>query len=189
MTFKLIKISAAIMLISLVSSVNAASVSLVPTSNVNNVLANDIVAFDIIMDFTDIPTLGGGFDVAFDSAFLQFESYTSAGLGDPDFGRDPDIMAGLLESAAFGDFNGLSGPALVGSVNFSVLPALGDGLTSIMTQATNGIGGPFVSAIDFVSIIPVTYNRVDITGVPVPAALWLFGSALLGLAGLIRANS
>lgn len=181
MTRKLFRIMGALVLLGFAGMVHAASVSLVPTTPTNPVKVGDTVSFDVVIDFTaDGGTLGGGFDVIFDSSQLAFAGLVSAGLGDPAFGRDPDVLDGLLESWAVGDFNGLDS-GLVGSVSFEVLA----GATSsfVALGPTSGVGGPFVSAVTY-DIITPDYNQVEVVAaVPVPAAVWLFASALLGLFG------
>ncbi len=46
----------------------------------------------------------------------------------------------------------------------------------------NNPGGNFTTTVDFV----INWNAEAIAAVPIPAALWLFGSALLGLVGIQR---
>ncbi len=146
---------------------------------------------EIWMDFTDDRTLGGGYDVVFDEAAFDFVSWESAGLGDPDFSRIPDVFDGLLESATVGDFNGLSGPDLIATATFvlvdvSVLSAFG----SMTTSATSGIGGPWQSAVDFICCQEVDFFGVDfVTPVPLPAAAWLLLGGLGWLGGLRFARS
>jgi len=154
------------------------------------------VAFDLIMDFSGTQliggteqseiTLGGGFGVNFDASILQFASYDSAGLGDPFFGRDPDVMDGLLESGAFGDFNGLTGPDLVATMSFI---AVAGGDTSIALSATAGDAGPFISAADFTTILDVEFGSADVAVVPVPAAVWFMLSGLGALVGFGRKSA
>jgi len=185
MTIKPMKIFGALILMGLLSSANAASISLVPTSAVDGVSAGDIVSFDVVADFSDVPTLGGGFDIVFDSSALAFSSLTNNQVGDPAFGRDPDILDGLLESWAFANFNPLSGILAVGSVSFEVLGGFTS--TTVGTSATNGIGGPFVDGNDFISIIPVEYSSVTVTSqIPVPAAVGFLLSGLGALFGFGR---
>ena len=59
----------------------------------------------------------------------------------------------------------------------SLFPLLADGLLDITVDAFGG------SQHDAISI---DYARIDIQTVPIPAALWLFGSGLLGLIGVAR---
>ncbi len=155
-----------LLLTMLSGSLKAASVSLVATSNTSDVDVGDQVTFNVMMDFSTgsgLFTLGGGFDIVFDSNAVLFTGLTSANLGDPRMGRNPDVSAGLLESWAFADFDGLVGPALVGSVQFEVLSTMGAS-TSIATRATNGIAGPFVSEAVFLNnLLAVDYNSLEIT--------------------------
>lgn len=172
--------------------VRAASVSLVPLTPFTNLANGDIVRFDVAIDFSGVGTLGGGFDIIWDPLALGFVGLVDNGLGDPAFRRDPDVFAGLLESWAVGDFDGLaaSGPEIVGSASFEVLPTMGFN-TFIQIAATSGVGGPWVSAEDNVTLLNPVHNsilleRADPAVIPLPAAAWLFGSALLGLVGWQR---
>ncbi|MFK7887964.1 MAG: hypothetical protein AB8G16_13980 [Gammaproteobacteria bacterium] len=143
---------------------------------------------EIWMDFTADRTLGGGYDVVFNEGAFDFVEWESAGLGEEVFARTPEVFDGLLESAAVGDFNGLSGPDLMATATFvltdlSVLTQFG----SMTTAATAGIGGPWVSAVDFICCQKVDFFGVDfVTPVPVPAAIWLFLGGLGWLFGLTR---
>ena len=169
-------------------SANAAFINLVPPTPVSDVNTGDLLSFDVVMDFSDYPngTLGGGFDIFFDSLALQFVSLVNNMVGDPGFGRDPDILDGLLESWGVGDFNGIFGINVLGSVVFEVLPTMGAS-TFLGTQATNGVAGPWVDGADFISLIDVEYGEVEVTRedvvvpVPEPRILALF---TLGLAGI-----
>lgn len=173
-----------LLLMSLPLSVEAASITLVPTTPTTGLAPGDTVSFDIVMDFTtddnglgsDI-TLGGGFDIVFDPTALQLQVFTNAMLGDPQFGRDPDILSGLLESWGFADFNGLTGPELVGTVSFTV-SANAPAMSSVSTSATSGIAGPFVSGVDFITILNVDFNSVVLV-VPEPRTM-LGSMAVLG---------
>ncbi len=161
------------------AAANAATVSLSPTTLVNPVNPGDTVSFEINIDFSaEGGTLGGGFDLLFDESQLGLLSFTDTViLGDPAFGRPPDYIpgSGLLESWGVGDFNGID-TGLVGEVSFEVLA----GATSsfVTLGPTAGIAGSWVSAVDSVTIIDPVYNSVEVSAVPLPAAAWLFASAL-----------
>lgn len=194
--FRIILTVAFLLTVSISSVASAASILLVPTSPIINVRASDLVTFDVVMDFSgdtnglgsDI-TLGGGFDIIFDSSQLQFQSLTNANIGDF-ANRDPDIFDGLLESWSFASFDGLTGPALVGSVDFFVLASGVPGSSIVSTGPTSGVGGPFVSGVDFVTILNVDYNSIRVTSVPEPAsALFiLIGLGILSRSGRSRAR-
>lgn len=171
MNIKPLKAFGVLVLLSLTASANAASVSLVPTTAVDDVLAGDVVSFDIMMDFTGEATIGGGFDIVFDENALQFDSVNrNLALGEPDFSRDPTPGPGLLDDWVVSAFNALPETANMGSVNFTVLPGLGGGTTNVtLTDGRDGgavpsLAGFWVDAIDFTSEIAVDYNSVAVNG-------------------------
>jgi hypothetical protein len=163
----------------------AATISLDP--DLATVNLGDQIVIDINMDFTDDATLGGGFDVFFDSTRVSFVSFVFDGtLGsDPSFTREPDLLSGKLEGFAFGNFGGLSGPSRIGTLTFDTLDT---GLAAFSAAVTTDPlkGGDFVSSSSFNTQSPnFIGTSVDIaaSNVPIPAAVWLFGSGL-GLIGI-----
>lgn len=179
----------AALLVGAASSTHAASISLIPTSATANLNAGDIVMFEILMDFTSNDsglgsdmTIGGGYDVVWDANALTFHDLFLVNItGNFEYQRAPDLSPGLTESWSFGNFQGLTGPLVVGYLDLEVLPGA-PASSFVMTRATSGIGGPFISGVDFVTELDVQFNSVEITTVPVPAALWL----LLGGLGTLR---
>ena len=101
------------------------------------------------------------------------------------------------EGTLFGGAN-LDNPAAPDGINFGIISSLGvynpnGGLAGdpviqdTVTFTFNGASGLLVSDISNVSFQYGTdFAESNIPGVPVPAALWLFGSGLLGLAGVAR---
>ena len=185
--FRLLLLTA--LLILAVSTAQAASITLVVTSPTTGLVPGDLVSFDIVMDFSgDTNGLGtdvvfaGGFDVTWDPAMLEFQSLVNAGLGQPIFAREPDLLHGRLQSWAFGSFPGLTGPDLVGSVFFAVLPG-GPSESLVSTELGTGAAGTFLSGTDYSTPLVVSFNSVPVSAVPVPAALWLLLGAL-GTLGL-----
>lgn len=180
------------------TTANAASIYLVQASNhavasdgAILVSSGDEVTLDVWMDFSgpDEITLGGGYDVLFDSNLLAFDNWTQYSwfcFGDPCWIRDPDLLDGLLESANFGSFQGVTGPAVVAQVTFVVIGTGLSGDTTIGTSATNGIAGPFISGIDYVSELDVDFHGITLRAIPIPAAAWLLLSALCLGGGLVR---
>jgi len=134
----------------------------------------------------------GGFDlgafdlnVNYDDELLTFGSYTlSEELGS--FGE------GDAEDWSLGDIGS-------GTVNLAVLSYLFDFSTQpdAFTLATltfsgdeAGLAGISLSDIilsdDLGDPIPFTVSGTDISAVPIPGAVWLLGSALVGIVGLRR---
>lgn len=166
--FRLTKIAPVLVLAALLNPfvAHASLISLTPTSPLIDVNDGDTVSFDLLMDFTSEPTLGGGFDIVFDALSLQFDGFTRLNVGDPAFGRDPDSFIGLLSGWAFGDFNGLSGIANLGSINFTVLSTMG-ATTNVRVQDTASIAGPFISLSTF-QVMSVTFNNLDLIRASAP---------------------
>jgi len=152
----------------------------------------DTITLDILMDFTGDPTLGGGTDIFYDASVLSFQSFdfgTTTLALDPAFSRSPDELANELEGLAFGSFAGLEGPGTVGTLTFQAI-SIGD-ITLTMAVTDKALkGGDFISATDS-SVQTVTFGtaNISVSQIPVPAALWLFISGLLGLSALSRRRS
>ncbi|MFO1436635.1 MAG: cohesin domain-containing protein, partial [Gammaproteobacteria bacterium] len=167
------------------TDVMASTISLSPASQ--NAAIGDTVAFDLNMDFTGDPTIGGGIDIQFDSARLQYVGFTfDSGLGsDPAFTFAPtETSAGKLTSLSFGNFSGLTGPAKIGTFNFKAI-ASGDALLSLSENAggsAGNAGGFFNTAGGEQN---PTFSGAGVTvaaaPVPLPAGLPLLSGALMGL--------
>lgn len=145
-----------------------------------------VLTFDVIANFSDHPTIGGGFDILFDSDKLRVDSFTSNEVGFPKFAWDPVLLDGELSGWAFGSYNPLSSiDELVGTVTVTVLDGIMTGPGNIETRETTTAAGPFLDA--FGSwVLPVNYNAYEVGVVPVPAAVWLFVSGCALLGGLHR---
>jgi hypothetical protein len=110
----------------------------------------NLVKVELWMDFTAEPTLGRGTDIHVDPAamhYLSFEFDPSFGT-DPAFTRLPDLAApGELNALAFGNFDGLTGPALVGTFTFAARNVAGttaltmdeDEVCSCFSAGTHGL--------------------------------------------------
>ena len=99
------------------------------------------------------------------------------------FFSDPgtiDNTAGKVKDTIFNRFEGASGHFLIATVNFK---AMGMGTTSL--DLTESSLNPFSSA-SAGSSLKVLFEPGSVTVVPVPAAVWLLGSGLLGLIGVAR---
>ena len=182
-------------------SSQASSIDMIATgSTLINV--GDTVTFEIWADFSDVGgTIGGGLDMFYDSAVL---SYNNDFAFDPSFPTDPLMTSlgddcataatlgctgpGEIDGIAVGTFSffGLaaSGPTLVGSLSFTGAFA---GFAALTMADNDPLFGSWFDNSTFGLTFPV-YNDalVEVSAVPVPAAVWLFGSGLIGLAGVAR---
>ncbi|MFK8014599.1 MAG: VPLPA-CTERM sorting domain-containing protein [Gammaproteobacteria bacterium] len=193
---KLKTILGAVALMGTMASANAASLSLIYTGgatggsdgSVVNVAANDVITFDLMMDFSGPgeTTLGGGYDVIWDANLFGDVVWTSGELGEEDLRRDPDRVGDSLYNGGFAAFNGLSGPDLVGSISFTVIGTVMPGKYNLSPSGTTGTAGPFVSEVDNVTILNPDFNGVVVRVVPVPAAVWFMLSGLGALIGFGR---
>jgi hypothetical protein len=158
---------------------NAASVSLV--TDQTDIKVGDLVEVNLLMDFSDNPTSGGGVDVFFDSSklnFIQFNFDPSFPL-DPSFSHTPDLLMNQLDALAFGSFNGISGPAKVGTMSFETLAVGRFDVTLAITDNIFWSGG-FNNAIN---LLPIDVNfqatQINVAPVPLPAGVWLLLSGFL----------
>jgi hypothetical protein len=141
--------------------------------------------------FTD-GSLGGGLDLTWDPALVSFVSAdTSAFPGDQIVGNlgTLDSAAGLLQDLSVSSlFTAAPGPDFtIAVVTFSLL--VGNTPTNIdiaLGTFPSGAGDDVWTNASSEEIIIDSYSGAQINAViPVPAAVWLFGSAL-GLLGWVR---
>lgn len=170
----------ALIIFGAIVTAQAATISLTPlTQDVN--LGNQAV-LKLSMDFTGDSTIGGGIDIFYDSSVLSFSSFVFDPIftasDDPTFRRAGDDMPGEVNGIAFGNFGGLSGPSLVGTLTFDTL-AIGSAFLSMADNDTPAGGFFSITA----SPQTVIFEGASVNVVPVPGAFWLLGSGLIGFAG------
>ena len=175
---------------------SAATIELTPgvvNETVGNSFMLDLVGRDFVQGTngsTSAGTSGGGVTITWDSSIIDLQGGL-AGLnitfiGDQNFGTGPTLGAGTLSfgvASLFGDPN----------ANFDIATLTFDAVMP---------GGPITAGVD-VSLTDVwsdydsntnmtptgVGSEITINAVPVPAAVWLFGSGLLGLVGMARRRS
>ena len=169
------------------SVANAATVSLTPS--VNNIALGDTLTLTVQgTDFIN-DVSSGSVLVTWDAAQLTMTSSladiagSASANGFPlDFGVNT-LVPGQL-SATYASLGTVAGPTFdFFSINFVANPPPGTDTVSIGA----GLFGDWQDGAG-VSITGVIYNgaTVNVSAVPVPAAVWLFGSGLLGLVGVAR---
>jgi hypothetical protein len=145
-----------------------------------SVAPNGTVTIDLRMDFTQEATLGGGTDITFDPTRLTYVGFTfDSALGDdPAFRRVPDLQSpGLLNALAFGSFDGLTGPARVGTFTFQATSTQGTTSLTMDADEPDGEAGPFVSFVTFQEMAvvftgaSVTVGGPNISASPLPVDL------------------
>ncbi len=181
---------------------------LVPNNTSINV--GDVLTFDMYVDASSVGgILAGGLDLFYNSSML---TYNGDFAFDPGFPTDPFLSLtgddcatsptpncagpGEINGIAFGDFGGLAaaGTTLIGSLSFT---GASPGISSL-TMADNDLpagpwyntAGNLLSTLAPAGTYAMAYGisnvTVSPTVIPVPAAVWLFGSGMLGLAGVAR---
>jgi len=156
------------------------------------------LSFDIVGEYFGPAELAGGsFDLQFDPSMLQLELINISGFTFSEVG-DVNNQTGVINDISFADFFGMTGRFTIASLEFSVVSS-GEALIQFLDATTFSVpgqdnyeqypwlnydysNGPFgedVTPLFFDGSIAVS------TEVPVPAAAWLFASALVSL-GLKR---
>ncbi|MCD6376963.1 MAG: VPLPA-CTERM sorting domain-containing protein [Caldisericaceae bacterium] len=130
---------------------------------------------------------GVNFNLGFDSDYFQVEgtSYNGTAFEDSSFTKitvkSNYISFGLLDN--LGD--GPDDQFLMGSVTFSAKDKLGTTLL-IISDPNPSIGYDFMTQTGG-SLDPiVSFKTGEISVVPIPGALWLLGSGLIGMVGVRR---
>ena len=104
-----------------------------------------------------------------------------------DIGGDLKILGGELEISLFDTGGGLFNPELGDSFDlFSAESISGDFDVLTLAVLGSGLGWQLDFLTDAVGTLDVARLSVVASAVPVPAAVWLFGSGLLGLIGTAR---
>jgi len=168
------------------ANISAAQVSVVAPVPLSPFNLNEPILIDIYANFS-VPLFGGQLDIAFDPNIIQVAEIIQApGLGTTVF--QPGIVnntAGTISNMHFIDVI----PSSPVNTDFLIASlwviTTGPGTTDITLSTSTPwlVDFPPVLTIDPADI---TFNSASITVVPIPAALWLFASGLLGLLGLQR---
>ena len=169
------------------ASVHAATITLDPLNA--TVVSGTTFNISVVgRDFT-AGTFGGGFSLAWDPGILTLDSYSRTFPGDLILG-DPgtlDNVAGTLTGVGVESLSGTAGPDFdIALLTFSALN-VGISPTDVSIGFFAGGQPRRWSDLNGVDTAPTFVSgTVTVNPVPVPAAVWLFGSGLLGLIGVAR---
>jgi len=161
--------------------VSAATITTV-SSNVN---VNDVFSVDIIgTDFTGNVD-GGGINVSFDQNVLNVlsvsidESVWNFGSTGIDTGFINN-STGTVDGIMVNTFADVTGDFVIATIEFQAISG-GDSLLLLTELGIN----PWASSGSLINPDFAT-SSVNVSAVPVPAALWLFVTGLIGVFGFIR---
>jgi hypothetical protein len=176
---------------------SATTISLIPAAQ--NV--PDSTAFSVQIIAGDLPsgTAGGALDISWNAADMTLDSIYLAtpDPADSDGGKyfgnwDPvssfftgvdSTGPGSISGLYVGSWDGLSGLQAIGQLNFTLGTGVSNSIISLDAAALGGTWSSYDIG-DFINTYEGTI--INPTVVPVPAALWLFGSGLIGLVGVAR---
>ena len=150
-----------------------AQIGSAPAGNSFGLTVGDIITAS--GQFDDSTMLTGAFGDYFD--FTSPVNNMSISFGNTDYTDAMEKDGGALMYFSNGIFDGIS---YVAAIDPTIPEFLSNGL----------VGGPFdVSGTDYTGYVDGTWqvgSYSAVSAVPVPAAIWLFGSGLIGLAGIGR---
>ena len=172
------------------SQVNAATISVNPA--VNNVVIGDTFTLTVSGDFSaEDPTLGGGVILGWDSTQVQLTD----SIANVRTAIEADLIANNWILPNPGNLTVTADFVSVDVLNFfGALPTF-DIFSLDLVAVPPPSSGPITITASALSDLtsgwegrPVDYIGATVTTspVPVPAAVWLFGSGLIGLVGIAR---
>ncbi len=171
--------------------VNAATISLTPSANIVNV--GDTFTLTVAgSDFND-GVSAGGITLSWDTALVQLVSVaididtSLLANGWSTFAGAVVTASSVTVDAFTSSFAGLPGPTFdMFSLDFLALPPPSSGSIFIAASPAEGGASTFLDSGDPALFVNENYVSASVTVVPVPAAVWLFGSGLIGLVGIAR---
>ena len=173
-----------ILLISLTSLAINSAQALTVSAEDTTALLNDNFSISITGFEPNTIVDGGGLNISFDASILQVNSVTidTTVWNFYDSVGAIDNTSGSISEVRFLTFGSPTNLFDIVSIDFT---AIGSG-TTVIGLSEDALN-PFVTT---GGVIPgdLSFDNglVTISAVPIPAAAWLFGSALMGLAGVKR---
>ncbi len=148
----------------------------------------------IVSSFSGVNISGGGVVLTQDVPSLITANSVNVlapnGIGDGVFSPAIDNTMGRIDEIAFADFGGVDGDDIgsfiLSTISFTAGTSIGSTILSLMEFQLNPFSGNDIASNDPVLSIPLDFTNATVNVVPIPAAVWLLGSALVGLFGLSR---
>ncbi len=178
---KYIKKVMAVLLLLFSGYISAASIGW--DSSPGNINVNDIFTVNIIGTGFTSNVDGGGLNFSYDSNILNVISI-SIDETVWDFGNNTgtiDNNTGIVDGVMVNTFKNVIGSFDVATIQFQ---AIGLGTSSL--NLTEYILNPWASGGSKINPVMADSSLSVVQSVPVPAAVWLFGSGALGLIGFAK---
>ena len=161
----------------------AASLTLVPSAT--SVAQNGNFTVNLVLDATDAPgghpgLFGGEIVVDFNKTLLSYGSFTlTSGLSY----FSPVVVAsnGNTQTVSFG-FENAPDTGVVGTFSFTAIGPVGS-VANLGLVDADDFSGSFVNSVPTNQRFFPTFTGAQVTVVPLPAGIWLLGTAIGALAG------
>ncbi|MEQ1559131.1 MAG: cohesin domain-containing protein [Methyloglobulus sp.] len=183
----LVRFITVLLLAASASLAQAASISMTPSS----LTVNQGQSFSLDINIGGVSDLYGfQVDLQFSPSLFAVNSVSQgtllpSGGATLFFGGDIDNTAGTVSSIAdslTGPIAGVTGDGLLATISFTALASGSSGIGTVNAIFLDSLGNDIV--IDKINTADVTVTPSAVT--PIPAAVWLFGSALVSLVGVSR---
>ncbi len=182
-------LSAALLLVAASTTIQAASLKLVPSAG--TVVQNGSFTVDLVLNASDIPLIahpnlfGGSIIVDFNKTLLTYGGFSLAS-GLSFFEAPVTTTSGNTQRVTFG-FDNAPDVGTVGTFSFTAIGAPGS-LASLGLVDADNYSGSFASYNSgYKRFYPeFTGTQVNISAVPLPAGVWLLGTAVAALAARRR---
>lgn len=172
-------------------SANSATIEILPS--VVNQTAGNVFMVDIVgRDFTDGSggSQGGGLEITWDNSIVNLQGGL-AGLnitfpGDEGLALPPTLAVDSLS------FSVLSFLTVAESADFNIATLTFDAVAAGAFNMGVNVSplDVWTDSVGLIDVMPTGVGAaVTVSAVPVPAAVWLFGSGLVGLIGMARRRS
>lgn len=182
-------LTATLLLITASTAVQSASLRLVPSAS--TVAQNGAFTVNLVLNASDLPLIphpnfyGGSITLDFNKTLLSYGGFTLAS-GLSFFEAPTTATSGNTQTVTFG-FDNAPDMGTVGTFSFTAIGAPGS-LASLGLVDSDDFSGTFASYEPGYKRFTPAFSgtQVNISAVPLPAGVWLLGTAVAGLAARRR---